>query len=69
MIVGDLISNNDFDVNCNFEVYSYQWNDEGKLLWNTIRDGYSKPPCALLDKKISYITVNRETGAIVIEIV
>lgn len=69
MIVGDLIYNDDFDVNCNFEVYTYQWNDGGKLLWSTIRDGYSKPPCALLDREISYITGNRETGAIVIEVV
>lgn len=69
MLVGDLIYNDEFDINCNFEVYSYQWNDGGKLLWSTIKDGYSKPPCALLDRKISYITVDVENYAIIIEVV
>lgn len=70
MLLGDLIYN-DFDVNCNYAVYNCIGNKswhEVEPAWSTRINGYHKPPCTLLDKKIKYITLNSETKELIIEV-
>ena len=68
MLVGDLVYNNDFDVNCNYEIYDCtnveSWH-EAEMIYGTMRDGWSKPLNKILDMKIKYITTNHQS--IVIE--
>lgn len=69
MLVGDLVYNNDFDVNCNYEIYDCTengktWHD-AKMIYGTMRDGWKKPLDKILDMKIKYITANHQS--IVIE--
>lgn len=62
MLVGDLIYNDEFDCNCNFEIYDCRENDKtwdkAEILWSTCTDGYHKPSDAILDMKIKYITTH-----------
>ena len=70
MLVGDLVYNDDFDCNCNYEVYDCtedgkQWGDGAELIFSTKVNGFTKPLNSILDMKIKYITTNEM--AIVIE--
>ncbi len=70
MLVGDLIYNDDFDCNCNYEIYDCtedgkQWGDGAELIFSTIINGFKKPLNSVLDMKIKYITTNE--NAIIIE--
>lgn len=70
MLVGDLIYNDDFDCNCNYEVYDCtedgkQWGDGAELIFSTKVKGFTKPLDSILDMKIKYITTNE--NAIIIE--
>ena len=70
MLVGDLIYNDDFDCNCNYEVYDCaedgkQWGDGAELVFSTSVNGFKKPLNSVLDMKIKYITTNN--NAIIIE--
>ena len=63
MLVGDLIYNNEFDCNCNYEVYDCsendkEWGNGAELLVSTKRNGFQKPLDSVLDMKIKYITIN-----------
>lgn len=67
MLVGDLIYSNDFDCNCNIEIYDctedgLQYGDGAEMIFS----GWSKPLNSILDMKIKYITTNKDM-AIVIE--
>ena len=71
MLVGDLIYNNDFDCNCNIEIYDctkngLQYGDGAEIIFSTAREGWHKPLDEILDMKIKYITTNKDM-AIVIE--
>lgn len=62
MVVGDLIYNDDFDVNCNYMIFDCSdknktW-QEAELIFSTKRDGFVKPLDKILDMKISYITMS-----------
>lgn len=62
MLVGDLIHNNDFDCNCNFEIYDCTndgktWGEDAPV-FSSLVDGWHKPLDAILDMKIKYITTN-----------
>lgn len=66
MLVGDLVYNNDFDCNCNYEIYDCtedgtQWGDGAKLIFSTIVNGFKKPLDSILDMKIKYITTSELT--------
>lgn len=71
MLVGDLVYNDDFDCNCNYDIYDCtkegaSWNlCSTPLLFSTKRDGFKKPLDSVLDMKIKYITI--EDHSIVIE--
>lgn len=70
MLVGDLVYSDNFDCNCNYEVYDCtedgkQWGDGAKLIFSTIVNGFRKPLNSVLDMKIKYITTNN--NAIIIE--
>ena len=71
MLVGDLIYNDEFDCNCNYDIYDctkngVAWGEGGaELLFSTKRDGFKKPLDRVLDMKIKYITT--DDHAIVIE--
>lgn len=70
MLVGDLVYNDDFDCNCNYEIYDCteegkQWGDGAEVIFSTKTDGFKKPLDAILDMKIKYITTNE--NAIIIE--
>ncbi len=69
MLVGDLIYNDDFDVNCNFDVYDCSddkdWS-EANLIHTNINN-YEKPLDEILDMKIKYITFDTKRNSIVIE--
>ena len=68
MLVGDLVYNNEFDVNCYYEIYdctdSECWH-EAECIFNREIDGWSKPMDWILDMKIKYITTHDD--AIIIE--
>lgn len=63
MLVGDLVYNDDFDVNTNYAVFDYSdntektWYDKDPV-FDTRKDGRHKPPAAILDMKIKYITTD-----------
>ena len=66
MLVGDLVYNNDFDCNCNYEIYDCtedgtQWGDGAKLICSTKVNGFKKPLDSILDMKIKYITTSELT--------
>lgn len=69
MLVGDLIYNDDFDVNCNYSIYDCTegkaHNDGAEIIFSTKTDGFIKPRPKILDMEISYITI--EDSTIVIE--
>lgn len=70
MLVGDLIYNNDFDCNCNYEIYDCteegkQWSNGAEVIFSTKTDGFKKPLDTILDMKIKSITTNE--NAIIIE--
>ena len=70
MLVGDLVYSDDFDCNCNYEIYDCtedgkQWGDGAELIFSTKMDGFHKPLNDILDMEIRYITTNE--NAIIIE--
>lgn len=69
MLVGDLIYNDDFDVNCNFDIYDCSgdkdWS-EANLIHTNINN-HEKPLDEILDMKIKYITFDTKRNSIVIE--
>lgn len=64
MLVGDLIYNDSFDCNCDYQIYDcsdpdVQWGEAGShLLFCTARDGFHKPLDKILDMEIAYITLH-----------
>ena len=66
MLVGDLVYNDDFDCNCNYEIYDCtedgkQWGDGAELIFSTKVDGFRKPLDRILDMRIKYITTSEMT--------
>lgn len=63
MLVGDLIHNDDFDCNCNYEVYDCTKKDRdgAEIVFSTKSYGFKKPSCSILDMKIKYITTRGST--------
>lgn len=66
MLVGDLVYNDNFDCNCNYEIYDCtedgkQWGDGAELIFSTKVDGFKKPLNSILDMKIKYITTSEMT--------
>lgn len=62
MLVGDLIYNDDFDINTNVAVFNCSdtgasWHEK-EAVFDSRRDGWCKPRAAILDMKIKYITTN-----------
>ena len=63
MLVGDLVYNDDFDTNTNYAVFDCSdnteetWHDKDPV-FDTRKDGWRKPPAAILDMKIKYITTD-----------
>ena len=65
MLIGDLVYNNDFDCNCDYEIYDctedgVQWGDGAECIFSTVVTGWKKPLDAVLDMKIKYITTNKD---------
>lgn len=63
MLVGDLVYNDDFDVNTNYAVFDCSNNTEEtwhekEAVFDSRRDGWHKPLAAILDLKIKYITTD-----------
>lgn len=72
MLVGDLVDNHEFDINCNFEIYDCtkrgtDWNDGGKKIFSTIDDGWVIPGDKILEMRVQYMTLDLSRQAIVIE--
>ena len=48
MLVGDLVYSDDFDCNCNYDIYDCsdgkQYEDGAELIFGTKRDGFGKGP-------------------------
>ena len=66
MLVGDLVYNNDFDCNCNYEIYDCtedgkQYGDGAEIIFSTKINGFKKPLDSVLDMKIKYITTNEHS--------
>ena len=66
MLVRDLVYNDDFDCNCNYEVYDctesgMQWGDGAELLFSTKVHGFKKPLNSILNMRIKYITTTEMT--------
>ncbi len=62
MLVGDLVYNDAFDLNCNYDIYDCTscgtWSNGGKVVFSTKADGLKKPLSYILDMQIKYITVS-----------
>ena len=59
MLVGDLVYSDDFDCNCNYDIYDCteagkQYGDGAELIFSTKRNGFRKPLDRILDMKIIY---------------
>lgn len=70
MLVGDLVYNDDFDINCNYEIYDCTENDywyEAPVIFSTFKDRWLKPLDRILDMHIKYITIDIKKNSIVIE--
>lgn len=72
MLVGDLVDNHEFDINCNFEIYDCtkrgtDWNDGVKKIFSTIDDGWVIPGDKILEMRVQYMTLDLSRQAIVIE--
>lgn len=73
MLVGDLIYNDDFDCNCNYEVYDCTedgvlWDEGAEIVHSTMDGNFRRKPLdKVLDMEIKYITTNVEYASIVIE--
>ena len=66
MLVGDLVYNDDFDCNCNYEVYDCteegkKWGDGAEVVFSTRINGFKKPLDVVLDMRIKYITTDDHT--------
>ena len=66
MLVGDLVYNDNFDCNCNYEIYDCtedgrQWGDGAELIFSTKVNGFKKPLDSILDMEIKYITTSERT--------
>lgn len=66
MLVGDLIYNDEFDCNCNYDIYDCteegkQWGDGAELIFSTKINEFKKPLDNVLDMKIKYITTDECT--------
>ena len=61
MLVGDLVYSDDFECNCNYDIYDgsdgKRLEDGAKLIFSTKRDGFKKPLDRILDMKVKHITV------------
>lgn len=70
MTIRKLICNEEFDVNCNYEIYDCRngknWH-EANIWWSTLRNGFETPPKEVLDAKVGYITINYPHASFVIE--
>lgn len=62
MLVGDLVYNDDFDINTNYAVFDCSGTEaswhEKEAAFDSRKDGWHKPPAAILDLKIKYITTD-----------
>ena len=63
MLVGDLIYNNEFDCNCNYEIYDCTeegmvWGDGAEIIYSSLMNCWTKPLDSVLDMKIKYITTH-----------
>jgi hypothetical protein len=66
MLVGDLVYSDDFDLNCNYEIYDCtedgkQYGDGAEVIFSTKVNGFTKPLNSVLDMKIKYITTSEST--------
>lgn len=66
MLVGDLVYNDEFDYNCNYEIYDctedgIQYGDGAEVIFSTKIDGWHKPLAEILDMRIKYITTSEYT--------
>jgi len=66
MFVRDLVYNNDFDCNCNYEIYDCTekgklYGDGAEVIFSTKTDGFKKPLDSVLDMKIKYITTDEQS--------
>ena len=62
MLVGDLIYNDDLDINANVAVFDCSGTEASwhakEAIFESRRDGWHKPLAAILDLKIKYITTD-----------
>lgn len=72
MLIRELLSNPNFDVNCNYTIYDCRsgnktW-DDANILFSTLQDNeYDEFPTWIFNLSIGYITVDVENKSIVIE--
>ena len=72
MCIGDLVSNREFDVNCNLDIYDCtkpgaDWTDDAKRIFSTIENGWVEPPDDILKMAIRYVTLDFSRHTIVVE--
>lgn len=72
MLIKELLSNPDFDVNCNYTIYDCRsgnktWN-EANILFSTLQDNEDNEfPAWILDLSVGYITIDIPRKSLVIE--
>ena len=57
MLVGDLVYNDAFDLECNYQIYE---NSSKNVLVDTKKNGFHKPLAFILDMTIQNITVSND---------
>ncbi len=69
MLVGDIVYNDDFDLNAEYEIYKCKqgemWNPNSTPVFSTKRDGYSKPLDSVLDLQVQCLTVHNNCLVVV----
>lgn len=68
MLVGDLVYSDTHDICFDYEIYDGIWNDGGKLLYESGGAFDCRhPKCAILDKTVSYMTIDIKRHVLIIE--
>lgn len=61
MLISDIVYNDEIEFSSNWKLFENLYESGERILWDTEKDGWRKPPYALLDREISFIGIEEET--------
>ena len=70
MLVRDLVHNNSFDCNCDYEIYdctdgNNTWGDGAEIIYSTRKHDLNTTLDSVLDMRIKYITTDKKSTIII----